>query len=252
MKINLDKKQLALSMLALASLLLIILVIITITSNNQKTSNQPTNEEITIESTQPTQTMQPTDQPQATPTKQTNATASSASTQITKPEMIIDQNKTYTAILLTNKGEITIKLFADKTPTTVNNFVYLAKNDFYDDLKFHRVIKNFMIQGGCPRGDGTGNPGYKFDDEQFEGEYTRGTVAMANSGPNTNGSQFFIMHQDYNLPKNYVIFGEVIDGMETVDEIANTEVETINVGNMSEKSKPVQDIIIRDITIKED
>lgn len=127
------------------------------------------------------------------------------------------------AVLHTEKGNITISLNTDQTPITVNNFVTLAKKGFYNKTIFHRVIKGFMIQGGDPNGDGTGGPGYKFADEPFTGEYTRVTVAMANSGPNTNGSQFFIMHKDNPLPKNYVIFGKVISGMETVDAIAELE-----------------------------
>lgn len=165
------------------------------------------------------------------------------------PEMEIDKNKTYQAVLETDKGEIIIDLFAQKTPITVNNFVYLARKGFYDETFFHRVIKGFMIQGGDPNGDGTGGPGYKFDDEPFEGEYQRGVVAMANAGPNTNGSQFFIMHQNYPLPKDYVIFGKVTKGMEVVDKIANSAVET---GPSGENSTPVEPTIIKKATIVED
>lgn len=157
-----------------------------------------------------------------------------------KPEMIIDQNKSYTAVMQTSKGNIKLKLNVNDTPKTVNNFVYLARNNFYDNTIFHRVIKGFMIQGGDPNGDGTGGPGYKFDDEPFEGEYTRGTLAMANSGPNTNGSQFFIMHQDYDLPPNYVIFGEVVEGLDVVDAIANIEVKQSRMGEMSVPVEPVE------------
>lgn len=164
------------------------------------------------------------------------------------PKMEISKDKKYTAFLQTTEGNITIQLFADKTPVTVNNFVYLAKKGFYNNTIFHRVIKSFMIQGGDPEGTGAGGPGYQFDDEKFEGEYTRGTVAMANAGPNTNGSQFFIMHENYDLPKNYVIFGKVIEGMETVDKIAEAEVED---NGMGEISKPVKPTKINRITIKE-
>lgn len=139
-------------------------------------------------------------------------------------DTIIDTKAKYQAVLKTEKGDITIDLYADKTPITVNNFVSLAKKNFYNNTIFHRVIDGFMIQGGDPKGDGTGGPGYTFDDEKFDGEYTRGTIAMANAGPNTNGSQFFIMHQDYPLPKNYVIFGKVSKGIEVVDAIATSEV----------------------------
>ncbi|PIU73929.1 peptidylprolyl isomerase, partial [Candidatus Roizmanbacteria bacterium CG06_land_8_20_14_3_00_34_14] len=104
--------------------------------------------------------------------------------------------KILTAVLHTEKGDMTVSLNTNDTPKTVNNFVTLAKKGFYNGTIFHRVIKGFMIQGGDPKGDGTGGPGYKFDDEPFTGEYTRGTIAMANAGPDTNGSQFFIMHAD--------------------------------------------------------
>ena len=105
-----------------------------------------------------------------------------------------------------------------------------------------------MIQGGDPKGDGTGGPGYKFADEPFEGEYTRGTIAMANAGPNTNGSQFFIMHKDYDLPKNYVIFGKVSKGMEVVDKIAEAPVKQ---NSMGENSTPVNPVSINSVEIIE-
>ena len=164
------------------------------------------------------------------------------------PAMQIDQNKTYSAVLKTTEGEITIDLDAKKTPLTVNNFVSLAKEGFYNGTIFHRVIKDFMIQGGDPNGDGTGGPGYKFADEPFDGEYTRGTVVMANSGPNTNGSQFFIMHKDYALPKNYVIFGHVSKGIEVVDKIAEAAVTG---GGSGENSKPVSPVTVQSAEIVE-
>lgn len=164
------------------------------------------------------------------------------------PKMEIDKTKTYQAIFDTSDGEFTATLYGSKMPITVNNFVSLAKAGFYNNTIFHRVISGFMIQGGDPKGNGTGGPGYQFDDEPFEGEYTRGTMAMANSGPNTNGSQFFIMHQDYPLPKNYVIFGKVIQGLEIVDKIANAPVVENSFG---EKSKPDSPVTINSISIKE-
>lgn len=165
-----------------------------------------------------------------------------------KPTMQIDVNKTYTALMKTTAGDITIELNAKDAPNTVNNFVYLAKNKFYDGTIFHRTIKGFMIQGGDPEGTGMGGPGYKFDDEPFTGEYTKGTIAMANSGPNTNGSQFFIMHADYPLPKNYVIFGKVTAGLEVVDKIAEAQVRASNQGEMS---TPVDPVKIESVTITE-
>lgn len=138
------------------------------------------------------------------------------------------------AIIKTSLGEIKVELYANKVPRTVQNFANLAEGGFYNGIKFHRVISEFMIQGGDPltKDDtqkqlwGTGGPGYKFDDEPFEGQYSRGTLAMANLGPNTNGSQFFIMHQDYPLPPNYVIFGNVIEGIDVVDKIAALETDS--------------------------
>ncbi len=167
---------------------------------------------------------------------------------VTKPEMKIDKAKTYEAVLATSKGEIVVALHAKETPITVNNFVYLARQGFYDNTIFHRTIKDFMIQGGDPKGDGTGGPGYKFDDEAFTGSYKKGIVAMANSGPDTNGSQFFIMHADYPLPPNYVIFGEVTKGIEVVDAIASAPVKASRFGELS---VPVTPVAVTTITIRE-
>ena len=163
------------------------------------------------------------------------------------PKMSIDPAKQYRAVLHTTEGDITIELTAKETPKTVNNFVYLARKNFYNNTIFHRVISGFMIQGGDPRGNGTGGPGYKFDDEPFTGQYTRGTVAMANAGPNTNGSQFFIMHQPYDLDPLYVIFGHVVDGMNVVDSIATAP--TIQDGR--ENSRPVAPVTVQSVTVTE-
>ncbi len=165
------------------------------------------------------------------------------------PFKLVDENKKYQAVMETTEGTIVIELFADKTPVTVSNFVSLAKRGFYNGTSFHRVIKDFMIQGGDPKGDGTGGPGYRFADEPFEGEYIRGTVAMANAGPDTNGSQFFIMHKDYPLPKNYIIFGRVVEGIEVVDTLANAEV-SVN-PNTGENSSPVSIERILKVSVKE-
>ena len=153
------------------------------------------------------------------------------------PQTKVDITKDYKAVMHTTYGDITIKINALDTAITATNFIYLAKSGFYNNTIFHRVIKGFMIQGGDPTGTGSGGPGYSFNDESFDGEYIRGTVAMANAGPNTNGSQFFIMQKDKtDIPKNYVIFGKVISGMETVDKIA--EAPIVDSGN-GELSKPV-------------
>ncbi|MDQ5961203.1 MAG: hypothetical protein QG581_124 [Patescibacteria group bacterium] len=162
------------------------------------------------------------------------------------PKMMIDTKKTYTAVMKTSAGEMMIRLNAKDVPNTVNNFVFLAKEKFYDGAIFHRTIPGFMIQGGDPTGTGMGGPGYRFADEPFTGEYKKGTLAMANAGPNTNGSQFFIMHADYPLPKNYTIFGEVTAGLDVIDTIATAP--TIPGG---EGSKPVDPVKIESVTVSE-
>lgn len=163
-------------------------------------------------------------------------------------EMQIDAAKSYTATLHTTKGDIVIALDAKNTPVTANNFVALARKGFYNGTIFHRTLADFMIQGGDPTGTGSGDPGYRFDDEPFTGEYTRGTVAMANAGPNTNGSQFFIMHADVGLQKNYVIFGKVLSGLDTVDAIATAPVMMSGSG---EKSRPVSPVVVESVEISE-
>ncbi|MCA9390440.1 peptidylprolyl isomerase [candidate division WWE3 bacterium] len=162
--------------------------------------------------------------------------------------MILEEGKDYQAVLHTNKGDIIIDLHEKDTPITVNNFVFLAEQGFYKNVPFHRVIKGFMIQSGDPTGTGTGSPGYRFEDEDFTGEYMRGSVAMANSGPDTNGSQFFIMHEDSNtLPHNYVIFGKVIEGLDVVDAIADVPVKQSRTGELS---APAIEVLISDISIE--
>ena len=129
------------------------------------------------------------------------------------------------ATLQTNAGPITVRFFDEDAPKTVDNFRNLADDGFYDGLIFHRVIKDFMIQGGCPEGTGTGGPGYQFEDEINDHKIVRGALAMANAGPNTNGSQFFIVTTDAApwLDGKHTVFGEVTDGMDTVDAIEGTE-----------------------------
>lgn len=166
------------------------------------------------------------------------------------PQSATDINplKQNLVVLHTSVGDITIELDIKNTPITANNFAHLAKTGFYDKTIFHRTIKGFMIQGGDPTGTGTGGPGYKFADEYLKGSYTRGTVAMANSGPDTNGSQFFIMHQDSQLPNNYVIFGHVISGLEVLDAIATAPVTP---NSMGEPSKPVNPVSITSATFSQ-
>lgn len=181
--------------------------------------------------------------------KITSKTITNSENKNNMPQLIIDKNKIYHANIKTTEGNIIIELNPKSTPITINNFISLAKKGFYNNTIFHRVIKDFMIQGGDPNGDGTGGPGYKFDDEKFDGEYTRGTIAMANAGPNTNGSQFFIMHKDYDLQKDYVIFGHVTSGIEVVDKIAESPTKT---SMMGENSSPVNPIKILNIEITEE
>ncbi len=159
------------------------------------------------------------------------------------PALSIDPAKSYTATIETSAGSMTAELFPDDAPSTVNNFVFLARDGFYDEVIFHRVISGFMIQGGDPTGTGRGGPGYRFDDEPVTRSYDRGTLAMANAGPNTNGSQFFIMHADYPLPPNYTIFGKLTAGEDVVDAIAGAQT--------GPNDRPVEPVAISGITIAE-
>src|ERR1051325_10275476 len=149
------------------------------------------------------------------------------------PSLTIDQNKKYSAVFNTSRGEIVCELFAKEAPNTVNNFVFLARDKFYDGTKFHRVIENFMVQGGDPEGSGRGGPGYKFADE-LKGNYKKhqvGSLSMANAGPNTNGSQFFITHvvTDW-LDGKHTVFGKVKSGQEVVDSIqAGDELTSVTI-----------------------
>lgn len=138
------------------------------------------------------------------------------------PEMAIDPKKSYTVSMETTRGTIEIELYPMYTPKTVNNFVFLVKEGFYDGISFHRVISNFMIQGGDPTGTGTGGPGYKFEDETRGNPlvHETGVLSMANSGPNTNGSQFFITHTPQpHLNGKHTVFGKVVKGMDVVNAI---------------------------------
>lgn len=173
--------------------------------------------------------------------------------QISREELA--QNKF--ATLVTSEGEMKIELDIKNTPKTAANFILLAQKDFYNGVKFHRVVKDFMIQTGDPNSkdndpsnDGTGGPGYTFDDEKLGGiGYTRGTVAMANSGANTNGSQFFIMHADNELQPSYVIFGHLVEGFDTLDKIAETSVEDNGTGELS---RPKEDIIVETVILSDE
>lgn len=145
----------------------------------------------------------------------------------------------------TNKGDIVVELFSSDAPKTVENFLTLVNKEYYNGVIFHRVIKGFMIQGGDPTGTGSGGPGYKFADElnanteSYKRGYVRGTLAMANAGPNTNGSQFFIMHADYPLPHAYTIFGRVVEGLDVVDAIATTQTDR--------SDRPLEEVVMKTV-----
>jgi peptidylprolyl isomerase len=160
------------------------------------------------------------------------------------PPMGIDPAKRYSATLETTIGTMVIALDAVAAPLTVNNFVYLAAHHYYDGVIFHRIIKNFMCQGGDPEGSGRGGPGYKFGDELPKpGKYQIGSVAMANAGPNTNGSQFFIVSgpSGVGLPPLYSLFGQVVKGLEVVEALQNVATRP--------GDRPVEDVVIKSITI---
>ena len=165
------------------------------------------------------------------------------------PEQVIDPSKTYIATIETTKGTMTAELYAQDAPITVNNFVVLARDGFYNGVRFHRIVSGFMVQTGDPQGTGTGGPGYSFEDEPVTRDYLRGTLAMANSGPDTNGSQFFIVHQDTQLDKKYTIFGKVTEGLETLDAIASVPVTTNPM--TGENSQPQEEVTITGVSIEE-
>ena len=155
-----------------------------------------------------------------------------------------DLAKEYSGVVLkTNKGDITIELYGDESPKTVNNFLNLAERGFYDGVIFHRVIKDFMIQGGDPDGIGTGGPGYTFADEFNNHKLVRGALAMANAGPNTNGSQFFIVTAEETpwLDGKHTNFGHVTDGMDVVEAIEATPTDPMD--------KPIDDVVIESIEL---
>jgi len=159
--------------------------------------------------------------------------------------MIIDPSKRYSAEMVTSKGTMVISLDPSKAPKTVNNFVFLARYHYYDDIFFHRIIPGFVVQGGCPLGTGTGGPGYRFEDELPKGgQYELGSLAMANAGPDTNGSQFFIIcgSDGMNLPPSYALFGKVVSG---IDVVAAIEAVGTRSGDPSEK------VFIESVTITE-
>ena len=185
--------------------------------------------------------------PTATPAPQTSTTGESTIKQYNAPPaMSIDSEKSYTAKLNTNHGEVTIELYAADAPVTVNSFVFLARDNFYDGVIFHRIIEGFMIQGGDPTGTGTGGPGYRFQDEIVPSLTFAepGLLAMANAGPGTNGSQFFItVTPTPHLNGNHTIFGKVTEGYDVVLAISRTDT--------GPRDKPVNDVVIESVEIIE-
>jgi len=203
--------------------------------------------------------MSPTQSP--TPAERTGAAATSRPTPSpteggknlqwpSPPPITIDPGRQYLATIKTNFGDIVVQLFPKDAPLAVNNFVFLARQGFFDGVKFHRVVKGFVIQSGDPTGTGTGGPGYKFADEKVTRDYVAGILAMANAGPNTNGSQFFITLADIRarLSKNYTIFGQVTGGFDVALKIGDVPVTASPSG---EVSFPTVDVHIDTVTIEE-
>ena len=184
---------------------------------------EPTPTPTASPSSSPTPAQEPS--PSPTPAPEPQATPESApEVKIMKwdspPPMIIDTGKKYTAIMETEKGKLVLELFAKDVPKTVNNFVFLAREGYFDGTTFHRVLPDFMVQGGDPTGTGTGHPGYRFEDEFTDHSHGTGALSMANSGPNTNGSQFFITYRPTpHLDGKHSVFGQLVEGMDVLQSI---------------------------------
>lgn len=187
---------------------------------------------------------------QSTPTPESSASVSPSPTASASVSPVSNElkNNMHEVTITTNLGDIVFQTYDADAPKAVDNFVTLADKGFYKNVIFHRVIEGFMIQGGDPTGTGTGGPGYQFADElnanteSYKKGYLAGTVAMANAGPNTNGSQFFIMHKDYPLPHSYTIFGHVVHGQDVVDKIATTKVDS--------NDKPITPVVMKKVSVK--
>ena len=183
--------------------------------------------------------------PSSSPSLSASPSPSPSSSALSKP--VTSKNRMHQITLQTNLGDITFETYDADAPKTVDNFITLSKKGFYKNVIFHRVIKGFMIQGGDPTGIGTGGPGYAFEDElnpateSYKTGYVKGAVAMANAGPNTNGSQFFIMLANTSLPHNYTIFGTVIAGQNVVDAIGNVKTNA--------SDKPLEPVTIKGVIV---
>ncbi|CAN5542458.1 peptidylprolyl isomerase [soil metagenome] len=161
--------------------------------------------------------------------------------QFQQPEQVLDDANTHDATLETSQGTIKLRLFSNEAPQAANSFAFLAGKEFFDQTVIHRVVPGFVVQMGDPTGTGTGGPGYRFDDELASARnrgYSRGILAMANAGPGTNGSQFFICLDNVGLPPSYTVFGEVTDGMDVVDQIAAVPLRG---------EKPIDDVTVDSI-----
>lgn len=185
-------------------------------------------------------------QPSTAPSPAVSVSATPTPAQ--SPVTTTSHNNMHEITISTTLGDIVFQTYDADAPKAANNFITLAGKGFYNNLTFHRVISGFMIQGGDPTGTGAGGPGYAFEDELASGTesyqkgYVRGTVAMANSGPNTNGSQFFIMHKDYPLPHNYTIFGHVVRGQDVVDKVATVKTDA--------NDKPLTPVVMMSVKVK--
>ena len=182
----------------------------------------------------------------STPCPPTDGSAERQTEFTEAPPMCIDASKTYTAVLDTSLGEMTIALDAASAPKTVNNFVFLARNRYYEGVIFHRIINSFMCQGGDPTGTGRGGPGYRFEDElPAPGSYQIGSVAMANAGPNTNGSQFFLISgpSGVGLPPQYSLFGQITEGLDVLEAMQNV--------STGRGDRPDVDVVINSVSVTE-
>ena len=230
-------------------IVLAILAVLVLTACNGEEETTSSSNVVTTTTTTTTTTSnepEPTAAPE--PTAQPDSMGENMSMQYdSPPATVIDEAKTYKAVITTTLGAINVDLFTTEVPNTVNNFVFLAREGFYDNVIFHRVIPGFMIQGGDPTGTGMGGPGYRFNDEPVRRQYDPGILAMANSGPNTNGSQFFIMHGAVALPPNYTIFGFATAGLNVVHAIASSPTAPGGEG-----SRPIEPPLILSIEIIEE
>ncbi|MDB5054777.1 MAG: peptidylprolyl isomerase [Bacilli bacterium] len=240
------------SLIVIALLISLSAVLLTACGKKTASNADATNAPISTPSPSPTATASPcvSNQP-ASSSNNTTAQPAAPKSWTSPPAMTIDTNKTYCAEIQTNKGNFTLELFAKDAPKTVNSFIFLAKQNFYNGIIFHRIIQKFMVQTGDPTGTGSGGPGYQFEDELSNlHKYEQGVVAMANAGPNTNGSQFFICTVDdsANLPPNYTTFAKVVSGMDIVQKIAATPVQASGSGEMS---APTEKVMIQSVQITE-